>query len=417
MRGNYLTLAALATSAVPDLIVQTARPFYCGEEVAAAVITTDTGEELLVRIPRTSEEEVRESAQLLGLAALTSGARESIGVALPKVLGITRAGDTRAVVTTFIPGESFAASDLQDDAILLAPIAQVLANLHNLPTRIARDGGLPARTAEEARDDVRRLVARTEATRLVPETVLQRWMQVLNNAEVWDFSPTFVHGGLGAEQWVVSEDTVVGLLGWSECGVGDPAADFAWLFESGEDTFSAVFSRYCKERGTGIDPQAVRLRAALYHELSVAKWLLHGKDTHNADIVDDAVAMLDGLVNTGVVLSAAAGEQGTDLAAAEDALAATPAVSSPLSDTAAYDSLDEDRMFASETDVVEPLAEDELSTAEKQALALAAFGADAMVEAADTAEATTDGDSADLETEQYSDEDLALPAKPEKNQE
>jgi hypothetical protein len=36
----------------------------------------------------------------------------------------------------------------------------------------------------------------------------------------------------------------------------------------------------------------------LYAELELAKWLLHGTDLRSTEIVDDAVAMLSGLVDS-----------------------------------------------------------------------------------------------------------------------
>ena len=48
-------------------------------------------------------------------------------------------------------------------------------------------------------------------------------------------------------------------------------------------------------RGSG--DRHLRQRAKLYAELEIAKWLLHGTETRSTEIVDDAVAMLTGLVD------------------------------------------------------------------------------------------------------------------------
>ena len=56
-----------------------------------------------------------------------------------------------------------------------------------------------------------------------------------------------------------------------------------------------MFDAYSAARGS-VDPQ-LRQRATLYAELEVAKWLLHGTEVRSTEIVDDAVAMLTGLVD------------------------------------------------------------------------------------------------------------------------
>lgn len=360
MASIPFTLAALATSAVPDLEVVGARAADGGDDFVAAVVTSP-GAELLVRIPRTQAAEVQQSAELLGLAALTEGPRSRLPFAVPEILGVTRAGDTRAVVTTHEDGSWFEAEDLAEDALLIEPIAEALAAIHTLPQTVALQGGLPVRSARDLRLLAARLVERADATRLLPETVERRWRRAVESAELWDFAPTVVHGSLGAEQLRVNEDRVTAVLGWSELSVGDPASDFAWLLAAGPDVLDATLARYARARGAG-SLQQLRTRAALYHELEVARWLLHGTESHDPAVVEDAVAMLDRLVGAAGILGAGAVGGRADGPLGEEAVSAmldeTPEVVDLLSDTAAYEALDEDRMFGVDTDFVEPLHED-----------------------------------------------------------
>ncbi|MFC7765615.1 hypothetical protein [Leucobacter soli] len=107
MSSTPLTLAALATSAVPGLQVVGAREHTLDGEGAfsSAVLLTEDAE-LIVRVPRISSAEVRQSAEMLGQAALADGARSALPFQAPETLGITRAGETRAVVSTFLPGDA-----------------------------------------------------------------------------------------------------------------------------------------------------------------------------------------------------------------------------------------------------------------------------------------------------------------------
>ncbi len=360
MASIPFTLAALATSAVPGLTVFGAREYAGDPAFAEAVILTDDAE-LLVRVPRTQVAEVQQSATVLGLAALTAGPRGRLPFSVPETLGMTRAGDTRAVVSTLVDGDRFDADELADDALLLAPIATAIAAIHELPLSVAHNGGLPVFSAADLRLQTTRLIDRAEATRLLPETVLQRWQHTVETAELWDFAPTTVHGSLGAEQMRVTGDEITGIVGWSELSVGDPAADLAWLLGPGSDVFDGVLARYAGKRNTG-SLSHMRTRAALYHELEVARWLLHGTEAHDQGVIDDAVAMLDRMVGVGGALSAAIAstQARTPLGEGEVAalLAETPQMASRLSETAAVEALDEDRMFENATDLIEPLPGD-----------------------------------------------------------
>jgi hypothetical protein len=105
-----------------------------------------------------------------------------------------------------------------------------------------------------------------------------------------------INGALGADSFLSADSAVSGILGWQELRVGDPARDLRWLLAApNEAVIGTAFDSYAHALGT--HDRLVRQRATFYAELEVAKWLLHGTDTRNTEIVDDAVAMLTGLVD------------------------------------------------------------------------------------------------------------------------
>lgn len=347
MVSTPLTLAALATSAVPGLRVIGARPHTAGGdgEFTSVVVVAEEGE-FIVRVPRTTAAEVRHSGELLGVAALAEGARSSLPFRVPETAGVARAGDTRAVVSTFLPGGRISAEALESDALLLQPVAETIAAIHRLPSSLVQQAGLPMRTAEDVREQALRLVGRAAETRLLPETVQGRWLDLLDRKSLWDFVPVVVHGSLDADQLLIADDEVTGVLGWSELSVGDPAVDLSWLLAGGPDVLDSVLARYAVARGlSGI--AELRTRTVLQHQLGVARWLLHGVESHDSAIVEDAVTMLDRLVDR-LSHSEDVSQVRTVLSetGVQQLLDEMPEVSvDPRSETAEFEALDEDREF------------------------------------------------------------------------
>lgn len=352
MATTPFTLAALATSAVPGLIVTGTRAHTSNSAGAftSAVLETESGE-VIVRVPANPSAEVQQSAELLGIAALADGARAQLPFAIPATLGLTRAGDTRAVVSTFLPGVPALMEQIEADSDLLQHIAEAISAIHGLPSAIVRSGGLPVRDADEVRSNAERLVQRAADTGMLPSTVRARWNDVLDAESIWSFEPTVVHGALGAEQLLTEGSELVGMLGWHELSLGDPAADLNWLLLSDPEIFEALIARYTALRGVS-GQQELTIRAKFYHELEVAKWLLHGFESHDQSVVDDAVKMLDRLVDRLSLL-------GTPLPQrrvlseheVERMLDDTPVVEfDARSETAEFESLDEDRAFLTNGD-------------------------------------------------------------------
>src|SRR5919107_5995 len=109
MARHHFTLAALATSAVPGLEVAAAQPFTGGGTGAfdAALLTSATGEHLVVRVPLHEAAARGAAAELRALAALTPGARHRLPFAVAAVRGVVpgATGLPAAFVTTYLPGQ------------------------------------------------------------------------------------------------------------------------------------------------------------------------------------------------------------------------------------------------------------------------------------------------------------------------
>ena len=216
----------------------------------------------------------------------------------PSYLGQAPVGRTRAIVYDFLPGRHIAVDDVPPGDGLAGSIGHAIAAIHSLPTAFVADAGLPVLsaaeclTADHLADRVRRRHRRCCRRRCATAGATPR-----PTTRSGSSSRPSINGSLTAESFLVEDDAVTGVLGWSALRVGDPARDLHWLLahEPGGDR-TARSARTPPTRQVATDRQFTQ-RAMLYAELEVARWLLHGREMRDQTIVDDAVEMLDGLVD------------------------------------------------------------------------------------------------------------------------
>ncbi len=299
MARSHLTLAALATSAVPGLDVAAAQSIGSGVhgDFEAALIAGVDGKHWIIRIPTSERAEAEQSADLVALRALSAGVRSRLPFSASGFAGQVPVAGTRAVVYEFVHGDKVALGDLAAGGNLANSIGQAIAAIHTLPTSFIADAGLPVLTPVETLRNTVTIMDRASATGLVPASLLGRWEGAAEDSALWQFAPTVINGSLSADSLLAEEEQVSGILGWQTLSVGDPARDLFWVLGAPDaGVADTVIDAYQQSRGSS-DRQIGR-RARLYAELEIAKWLLHGTEERSTVIVDDAVAMLHGLVDT-----------------------------------------------------------------------------------------------------------------------
>lgn len=262
---------------------------------SALVIDRD-GRHLIIRVPTSQSAESEQSADLVALRALTVGNRSRLPFDVPEFVGQAPAGATRAIVYELLPGDSYETDALTGHPGVAGSIGRAIAAIHGLPTAFVGTAGLPRQSAEECRTSTIDLIDRASDTGYLPAALLRRWEQATDDDALWQFPPTVVNGSLSADSFLISDDAVSAIIGWATLSVGDPARDLHWLLAARGAAAETAIAAYSRARQGG--DQRITQRAMLYAELELARWLLHGTDTRNQSIVDDAVAMLDGLVDT-----------------------------------------------------------------------------------------------------------------------
>jgi len=307
MAKSPLILAALAKDAVRHLDFVQVKSLNAGADGAfdTALLTATTGEHYVVRIANTQSAGTEQEVELQALRALGASGREALPFKITNLIGETKDDKgARALIFDFVYGTPINVGAVSGESELARNIGLAIAAIHKLPLTVVENAHLPefqpedilrARTAE---------LDRFAATGKVPPALLSRWEAVLEDATLFRFQPTVVHGALNGDT-VLEEDgrTVAGVLAWSSLKVSDPAEDLAWILGSENDPFAdAVLAAYVANR-PGVD-NSVRQRAVLYSEFERARWLMHGVNKGDQSIIDDAVEMLTTLaedVEAGVI--------------------------------------------------------------------------------------------------------------------
>jgi macrolide phosphotransferase len=299
MARSHFTLAALATSAVAGLDVASASDFGSAThgDFESALLTTRDGNQWIIRIPTSERAEAEQSADLVSLRALSTGVRARLPFAVSTYAGQTPIGGTRAIVYDFVSGSPVKLAGIAGTNALAPALGRAIAAIHTLPTSFVADAGLPVLSPVEILRSTITIMDRASATNLVPAALLGRWERATEDSQLWQFAPTVINGGLTADSFLASDGEITGVLGWPSLSVGDPARDLYWLLGAKNESLAdAAFDAYTEARGSS--DRQLKQRAMMYAELEIAKWLLHGTQERSTEIVDDAVQMLHGLVDT-----------------------------------------------------------------------------------------------------------------------
>jgi len=289
-----LTLAALATAAVPGLDARSARAVDDPGDYDTAVVTDAEGGRWTVRAPRSLQAGAALEAEAELLASLRHYVDSGVlSFTVPRISGTAVLPEGgRAVVHPAVEGTPLDVDSLRPGPGLAADLGRVVASVHELPRTIVDDAGLPGYEAEEYR--LRRMAELDEAaaTGRVPAALLRRWETALEDVSLWRFQPVVVHGDLGPDQVLVSRGRVTTVTGWSDARVADPADDLAWLLVSAPpEAIDSIMEAYQLRRTELTDKHLVD-RALLVGELALARWLLHGVRHGLDDVVADALDML-----------------------------------------------------------------------------------------------------------------------------
>lgn len=298
-RRSPLALAALAGVAVPGLDpARLALPQEESDSLHVVGVIDTKGrhwEVLEAHDDNTGANLDAEAEVLRRIGRIVDDGRLTFNV--PRVAGTLRSEEAHIQVRTHLEGRPVDISALHPGPGLSAGLGRALGELHELPTSVISEAGMPVYDSQEVRDRWLSLMDDAAGTGKVPPALLSRWESALEDSTLWRFRPVVVHGDLDAENVLTAGGAVVAMRGLSQAHVGDPAEDMAWIYATVPvDCLDSIEGAYDLARSEGVDKH-LRDRAELVSELSLARWLLHGVRADRDGIVRDAVNMLADLAD------------------------------------------------------------------------------------------------------------------------
>lgn len=293
---DFLTLAALATVAVPDLEVESLCP-PLGEDNDfrwVGVLDNHSARWSIIGAKHPDAEAALDKQQKILTMLTNYRDAHRIPFEVPRIEGRATSKDgTSIIVYRQLPGNPLEFNELAEDPDLLRALGKAVAALHEIPANLVAHVGFPTPSVDDIRAGLRKNLSRAVATGLVPPVLQARWEQALDEDAWWHFHPTFVHGSLEPQHVLVADSRILGISGFAEVSVGDPSQDLSWVAsELTDEAVDLVFDAYHLGRAEGADP-FLRQRTDLYIELELINWLNWGVDQGNASIIADAQDLLN----------------------------------------------------------------------------------------------------------------------------
>ena len=290
-----LTLAALATAALPDRdFVAVSGQAVSSGDITRVNVVDSTGAKWTLARPDTEAAGAEIIGQLSVLQLLLEAKKEGkISFAVPAPAGwAPLLSGGKAVIYPAFEGAHLDEANLSDEQA--KAFGDAIAQLHQLPTSLFTAQGLPTFTAEECRNRLLADLDEAAPARVVPKRLWHRWDEMLENVSWWRFTPRFVHGSLGPDSLLFEGGRISAMQDLSAAHVGDPARDFSWLSAiASEQQNEVALAAY---RGATPDPH-FRERADLDSELALVRWLLHGMHRKDIQVIEDARQMLRDLAD------------------------------------------------------------------------------------------------------------------------
>jgi macrolide phosphotransferase len=130
-------------------------------------------------------------------------------------------------------------------------LAKGIVSLHQVSVEKARAVGLPVKTAEEVRVEMKHRMDAVKREFGVGQALWERWQSWLHSDETWMQATVLTHGELHAGHILIdAQAQVTGFIDWTEASVTDPAIDFVAHYRAfGQEALNKLISAYAEVGG------------------------------------------------------------------------------------------------------------------------------------------------------------------------
>ena len=286
-----LILAALAADAAPGKNFRGLRKLDLSDNLDAVMLQTGDGEDFTFKIPANPQGESELAVERTVLRALTSSASQ-LPFAIASELGTTKdSTGSLGVLFTSVNGSEPDLTKLPPGAFSKT-LADALAAIHSLDINVVKEAGLPEYDSSSQLHQRVAELDRIAALGRVPAALLSRWEAALEDVGMFRYHPTVIHGGLSKEHLKLDGQRLVGMTGFENLRISDPAEDLSWIVGAGlPSTVEDALLHYRAARPSA-DENLIQ-RATLYSELELGSWLAHCVEQGD----EEAIAQAEDLIS------------------------------------------------------------------------------------------------------------------------
>ena len=286
-----LILAALAADAAPGKNFRGLRKLDLSDNLDAVMLQTGDGEDFTFKIPANPQGEGELAVERTVLRALTASASQ-LPFAIASELGVTKdSTGSLGVLFTSVNGSEPDLTKLPPGAFSKT-LADALAAIHSLDINVVKEAGLPEYDSSSQLHQRVAELDRIAALGRVPAALLSRWEEALEDVGMFRYHPTVIHGGLSKEHLKLDGQRLVGMTGFENLRISDPAEDLSWIVGAGlPSTVEDALLHYRAARPSA-DENLIQ-RATLYSELELGSWLAHCVEQGD----EEAIAQAEDLIS------------------------------------------------------------------------------------------------------------------------
>lgn len=177
------------------------------------------------------------------------------------------------------------------DGVWPERLGRFLYDLHMVrPEYVGMRAGGPAAVRDVLGHELEELRDRVFPLLRAPErdALAERFLAFLEDGRHWGFSPCVTHNDLVAAHVLVSDEgDLAGVIDWEEVGIGDPAADFAWILGAEPEVGERALAAY-----GGAPDDRFRARCGFYFTLMPWHDVAHGVESDDDELVERGLALL-----------------------------------------------------------------------------------------------------------------------------